>query len=197
MAAWILAIPRIKPTAIAVHTGLGEHIRVEYAIKEWEVRRVPLLLLLGTNPHERTYEALTFERLCKGPFWVDPSARGNVVTQVTAAHSKEQAVWLVDEVRERGIRSVELHAPAYHMPRAYLTVLAAMDSANPFLLTPHVTPYPPGYVIPETGVRAVDMTDGEYQRIEKYQQSGDVASRKKLIDYLDWLWQTPELLYAD
>lgn len=189
---WILGLPRIKSTAIAVATGLGEVIRVTHAIKEWRAQGSPLLFLTGKNPEERTSEMLTSDRLVDAPYSISKADQANVVTQGVAMNSKEQAVWLVDEVRKRGLASIELHAPSYFMVRFYLTVVAAMHPGEKFLLVPHVTPYSPEYVIPDTGAMAVTMTAGEYARIEKYQEKGDVASLALLIDYLTWCWSTPE-----
>lgn len=191
-AEWVLSIPRIPTQAIAVCTGLGEQIRVMQAIKRWRESGAQRLILTGINPNEKTYDALTLERLQQKPYLLTEAELPRVLTQVEAAHTKAQAQWLVGQVYEHGIRSVELQAPPYHITRAYLTVLAAMDATRPFILTAHATPMSPEYVIPETGVAAITMTAGEYQRILKYQTTGDVASLDQLKTYQRWLWQQPE-----
>jgi hypothetical protein len=186
-AEWILGIPPVGTDAVAVCMGLGEEVRLVHGIRRWRAGKARWLLIAGENPDARTFSALTQEQLRR-----DGVIGGFVLTQVEAANTKIQAQWLVAQVVEHQIRSIELHAPSYHIVRAYLTVLASMDERQPFILVPHATPYSPDYIIPETGAHAIDMTPGEYERIRSYQANGDVATLSQLQTYLQWLWRQPE-----
>jgi len=191
LAEWVLGIPRLHVEAIAVFPGLGEEVRILHAIQRWRENSGSRIFFAGVNPGERTFSELTLSRLRQEPYLVEDVSR--VRTGVRAEHTAEQAQWLVSQVTECGVRSCELHAPPYHIVRAYLTVLAAMDLENPFILIPHPTPIPPNYDVPEIGTLAIDMTQGEHVRIERYQSSGDVAGIEQLKRYLGWFWEQPEL----
>ena len=200
LATWVHTIPRIATDAIAINMGLGEFVRLTHAIKRRRELNIPFLIVTGTNSGETTYEALTLERLQQSPY--DVNDIGRVLTQVATAHTSTQAVWLVGQVRKCGIRSVELHAPPYHVERAFLTVLAAMKG-DYFILTPYATPLPPDFVVPEylpeERITLDMMVHGEVDKIGKYSQQkadgqpGDVAGRGQLMSYLDWLHKQPEV----
>lgn len=192
-AAWVLSVPRIRPDAVAVFGCLELQTRV-HAIARWRASGAGQLLFAGINPNEKkSFDALTLERLRQDPYDLSADELARTVTQVETENTKTQAQWLVQEADVRHLRVVELHASPYHIVRAYLTVLAAMDHRDKrFLLIPYPTPTPPGYPVPETGVVVADMTTGEYARIVKYRSGGDVASLAQLNEYLSWMWRQPE-----
>jgi hypothetical protein len=196
---WIMSIPlmnKFAPKAIGVCTGLGETERVLHALYKWATYPASTWLFIsGTYENERTFPNLTLEKLHKSPYSVDKEYANNVLTQVRAKNTPEQAKWLVAQAYDKNVRSMELHAPPYHIVRAYLTVLKAMDQSRRFLLVPHATPLPPDHIVPEyadKGTRAFEMAAGEYERIVKYQKTGDVATLEELSDYLAWMWQQPD-----
>ena len=84
-----------------------------------------------------------------------------VFTQIHAdAH---QVQWTAEMVREHGVHSLTITAPAYHLPRAYLTMLKALWE-SPVVLIPDPTPLSPLAIVPEFGVHACDMIPGEMER---------------------------------
>lgn len=187
--ALIGGIPRVSTDAIAVHTGLGEDERVQYAVQRFNRGDFKQLLISGLNPQEKTAKRFDLMTLQAAPF--NLARVEGVRTQVYARHTPDQAEWIALCARALGLRSISISAPAYHLPRAYLTVLAAFLKngmhAQDCMLVPLPTPMSPYYHVPEMDVMAMEMIPGEYGRIVNYTQKGDVASAGELRKYIDSL----------
>ncbi len=189
IAALIGGIPALKIEAIAVHPGLGEDERVLYAVRRFNAGDFKQLLISGLNMGERTAKAFDIKTLGGEPFSL--SRYVGMHTQIHASNTPEQASWVLGKVRELGIRSLAISAPPYHLPRAYLTVLAAFRkagiSASDCMLIPCPTPMSPYYHVPETEVMAAEMVPAEYERILRYMHKGDVANIADLMSHIDSL----------
>ena len=189
ISAFIGGIPTVRTEAIAVHPGLGEDERVLYAVRRFNKGDSKYLLVSGLNMGERTAKAFDIKTLSSTPF--NLSRFVGVHTQIHADNTPDQATWIMSKVRELGIQSLAISAPPYHLPRAYLTVLAAFRkagiSASDCMLIPFPTPMSPYYHVPEAEVMAVEMIPAEYERIMRYMQKGDVANMGELLEYIDSL----------
>ncbi|WP_433384627.1 hypothetical protein [Micromonospora sp. KLBMP9576] len=186
----ILALPRPAAghvDALAVATGQGEQWRLSQAIRDWEANPgLRHLLVTNGNPAEETYVDLTLDHLRGlGLRRVD-----GVCLQVgPAPDTGRQAAWIVDRVQGLGITSLALAVSPYHLPRAYLTVLKALDRCGLRLpLIPVPVAVCPDTPVPETGGTAYDLLPGEVMRILTYTDRGWVATLGELQQYLRWLW---------
>jgi len=184
----ILTLPAVYPIdALAVATGQGEQWRLVHAIREWDADpRLRHLLVANGNPAERTYVDITLDHLH------DLGLRrvGGVCIQAEPApNTSLQALWIAEQIRERGITGLGLVVSPYHLPRAYLTVLKELGRAGIRLpLIPVPVDVAPGTPVPETGATAYDLVPGEVKRILTYMDKGWVATLEELQVYLEWLW---------
>jgi len=193
LATCVLSIPRIPTQALVVYPGLGESERVQYAISRWVKHDFDYLLVAGLNMDERTAMPLDLDSLCKPPFNLPCDMRPNVITQIVGENTWDQSTWVARVVRQRNIKSLTITAPAYHLPRAYLTLLRALLNTNgrTIWLVPDPTPVSPLKPVPEMcppcgspQVPQHEMVAGEARRILEYQKKGHVADLKTLIEYL-------------
>ncbi|RLK25901.1 DUF218 domain-containing protein [Micromonospora sp. M71_S20] len=179
--------------ALVVATGQGEQWRLSHAIRSWETNPgLRHLLVTNGNPAEETYVELTLDHLrglglrrCEG-----------VCLQATPApHTGRQAAWIADQAQGLGLASLALAVSPYHLPRAYLTVLKALDRKS---LRLPVIPVPvavsPDTPVPETGATAYDLVPGEVKRILTYMDEDQIATLGELQQYLRWLWSRHESL---
>src|SRR3989344_488128 len=179
--------------ALCTFTGQGEDVRVIQPSKEyWEskITKNRFFLVPGYHNNEKTWRELTLEALSKKPFEI--KRLDGVYVDPHFTTTKDQAQWAVKKIDELAITSCGIISSPFHLARAYTTALASMYKADiriPIIPIPiHV---PPNGVIPETGVSAWDMLQGEMERITAYQKKGDVISYEKFREYIDWLWQQP------
>ena len=187
----------VHADAIVTFPGLGEWWRFEEPILWWVggVTNARYLLLAGINTREQTSDVFDPSKLEQyGLADLD-----GVVTQGHAEHTREQAEWLAQKVRELDLQSIALFAPAYHLLRAYLTVLKTFLKEG--ILIP-IFPVP-NSVSPFTGIpefdgsaTGLDMLPGEFKRIHAYQEKGDVADFGEFREYLRWFWSYKELFTA-
>jgi len=197
MTMMLYGLPRPEEVdAVTVYPGLGEHWRVEQGIAAWE--RTPSarhLVIAGTHPDERTQIPLTMDALVSDPF--NLRRTDGVVTQVAAQNTPDQANWVAERIKELDIRTMSLHVSPYHLLRAFCTTIKTFEKHD---LRIPIIPMPvrmsPDTIIPEVGVRPVEMFNGEVKRIKTYQAKGDVATLPELEDYIDWMMKQPILAAA-
>jgi hypothetical protein len=191
----IYSIPREfsrRVDAIVSFPGLGELSRIIEPIALWESgeSRARHLLIAGINLDEKTAEPYSLQKLQLPPF--NLTKLEGVHSAVHAEHTKHQADWLTHKVEGLRIESVALFAPAYHIFRAYLTVLQSFITAGMSIpIIPCPTTVAPFQRVPEVGIEAWDMIHGEVARIKEYQKKGDVAFWEELQQYLLMLWEHP------
>ncbi|MFG2008527.1 ElyC/SanA/YdcF family protein [Micromonospora sp. NPDC048868] len=194
----ILTLPRSAADhvdALVVATGQGEGWRLRHAIRDWEANPgLRHLLVTNGNPAEQTYVDLTLDHL-RGLGL--RRAEGVCLQAGPAPHTGRQAAWIADRARGLGVASLALVVSPYHLPRAYLTVLKALDRRN---LRLPVIPVPvavsPDTPVPETGATAYDLVPGEVKRILTYMDEDQVATLGELQQYLRWLWSRHGSLLA-
>jgi hypothetical protein len=186
----VLSLPRSaadSADALIVPSGQGEEWRITHAIRLWEANpRLRLLLIANGNPAEVTYDELTL-----------PYLRGLGLRRTDGVHVQAepapntalQAAWIAERVDALRIDGFGLVVSPYHLVRAYLTVLKALDRAG---LRVPMWPVPvavsPEVRVPETGATAYDLLPGEVTRILTYMDRGWIASTGELRSYICWLW---------
>lgn len=198
MATLLYGLPRPagKVDAVVVLPGLGEDWRLIDGIHAWNGSSLARhLMIAGIFDGEKTKVQPTVEYLSGKPFNLE-RAEG-VLIQPHAHHTKEQAEWVVENVRKHGISSIALFVSPYHLLRAYCTVLKAFIKADhQVAIIPMPVAVSPSTQIPEVGVDAWTMSSGEVERIIKYQKLDDVATKDELKDYLAWLCSQPIMAAA-
>ncbi|MEV6689879.1 ElyC/SanA/YdcF family protein [Micromonospora sp. NPDC051196] len=194
----ILALPPSAADhvdALVIASGQGEEWRFTHAIRDWEANPdLRYLLVANGNPAERTYVEITLGYLRSlGLRRVD----GVHIQTEPAPNTALQAAWIVDQVRCHNIRSLALAVSPYHLPRAYLTLLKALDkTAVRIPIIPVPVAVSPDEPVPETGASAYDLIPGEVKRILTYMDRGWVATLEELQQYLQWLWSRHESLLS-
>jgi hypothetical protein len=115
-----------------------------------------------------------------------------VKSQILAANTPGQAIWVSEQIADLTDRVVYLYAPAFHLPRAYLTQLKVLlrMSLGKVLLLPRILPGDPLVARPLTAPWAEDavsqqtLVSDEAWKIRSYTAMGDVASQAELDTYL-------------
>ena len=174
--------------AAAVMPGLGEHQRVIRAVQAWQSHpNMKHLIVSGTNKNEVEQPQLTLERLQQQPFMLE--RKEDVLTQVSAEHTRLQTDWIIDQMLAHKVRSLALFVSHWHMPRAYRTLLKSMLNADLKLpIVPVTVGSSPRSEVPEYHKTVESLSAGEAIRIAKYQEIGEISSYDELMDYLEWLW---------
>lgn len=186
----LYSIPRMENEidALVVMPGQGENWRVQEAISVWNRHSSSARYLLMSGQYEKKWASLDLENLKKEPFNLKRSH--GFYSQIFARNTKEQAVWIVEKVREIGVKSIALFVSPYHLLRAYCTLLQTFNITHTpwILMFPAPVAISPDTPIPETGVSAWDLVPGELERIIQYQKRGDVCNFDQLREYISWLW---------
>ena len=201
LAAFSFTLPQklgLEVDALCTFTGQGEDVRITYpAQMYWENQETKnrFFLIPGHHKAEQHWRDMTPEVLAGEPFNIK-KLEGVIVTPPLIT-TRDQAEWIVAQIQELRITSLGVISSPFHLLRAYLTVLGQMKAAGiripvipiPVYVAPHI-------VVPEQGVEAWELVQGEAERIAAYQKKGDVASYSDLKEYLHWLWEQPLLMRA-
>lgn len=186
----VLSLPQAaaeRADALIVPSGQGEEWRITHAIRLWEANQdLRLLLIANGNPSETTYDELDLGYL-RG---LGLRREDGVHVQAEPApNTALQAGWIAGRVRALGISSFGLVVSPYHLLRAYLTVLKALDrEALRVPMWPVPVAVSPDTRVPETGATADDLLPGEVTRMISYMDRGWLATTGELRTYLRWLW---------
>jgi len=193
LASMVLSLPHnLEADAAVVVRGLGLELPLRCATKELKDLDASYLIVAAANSTEKTYRHYDKDDLRAPPFNVKP--RVAILTNRHMDHTASQAAWIAEQIGVTNIKTAVLYAPAYHMVRAYCTVLKGMLKAGQYIvLLPRPVPMPPWLVVPENGQDAYEMAHAEAPRILAYQQKGDVVTLSELREYLDWVWKQPPL----
>ncbi len=171
------------------------------------------LLVAGYHGPKRVEEMFD-ERVVRQRY--DLSLDASVHSQGLADHSGHQAQWVAAKCLELDVKEVQVHVPAFHLTRIYLTVLEALRRVmNPDGDFPQVLLLPKPCVQDVTAVTLIDvMTEraggesndpaeyrtlceaqtvfGEHSRILSYQKPkgdgspGDCLTTERLLGYMQW-----------
>lgn len=204
----MLSIPRDpeiigKVDAIVAWPGIVLERATTQAIKVYNAGNGRHLLVAGYHVPEVAEDRFTLDGLTGlGMVRTD-----GVHTQVHANHAGQQANWVAEKVKWLGIKNFALYVPAFHLPRAMLTIIESLrrlDLLIPIIPVPTVmSPFEPCVLDSKTGERnlsQMDVIHGEVNlRMMKYQRPndngtpGDVLTTPLWEDYLQWLYEQPLL----
>lgn len=173
--------------ALVVFPGLGETWREFEASKYWNMGFGKYFLVAGVyGKDEKRYVKQGLK---------DVKRKEGFYKQAHADNTRHQAEWVSDKVDELGIKTIALYVSPYHLMRASLTLIKIMRAREKgILIIPRPVNIPPSKIIPCVGKSAWDLVAGELKRIKAYQQKGDVATFDEIKEYIEWLWQQPQLV---
>lgn len=185
----ILALPRPSQThALVIWPGFERKHCFRYGAELWAQGQADVLLLAGQNPEESPDNLHLDESEFRKKFGIPDDSR--FYSQGEAFHTGMQAEWLTKMVNEHNLLDVALVAPAFHMTRAYMTIVASMKKAN----TGHVPIYPfptamdLGEIIPIPDANQWRFAQKEAKRILAYQIKGDVCSFEAPRAHISTTW---------
>lgn len=171
------------------------------------------LLVAGYHGPKRVEEMFD-ERVVRQHYGLSLGA--SVHSQGLADHSGHQAQWVAAKCLELDVKEVQVHVPAFHLTRIYLTVLEALRRVmNPDGDFPQVLLLPKPYVQDVTAATLIDVNAekaggesddpaeyrtlcearaalGEHARILIYQKPkgdgspGDCLTTERLLGYMQW-----------
>jgi hypothetical protein len=174
--------------AISLFPGMGESTRIDQTIAIWnENTNLKYLFIAGSYEGERLYEKVTINMLAslKNP----PRNLHQVIIQEKAIHTKDQTTWLLEQAKFHGVQRFGLIVPPYHLMRAYCTLVKSVINDDHY--KPAIFPIPlimsPATKTPETEIDGWHMAYGEFERIERYRNIGDVATYQEARKYIDWV----------
>jgi uncharacterized SAM-binding protein YcdF (DUF218 family) len=166
--------------AIVVLAGEDAPARAQVAAGLFRGQAAPFALVVGRaateGPHYGAEETA-------GMLRTQGVAPARIEVDATAAHTGEQAARIVATARERRWKRILLVASAYHVPRAMLTVVAAMARAG--LETLHVVPVPAAHAPWFQSPHGMDATrmDRFARELEKCETYDGVATWAEGLAY--------------
>ena len=183
--------PLLPSDAICVFSGDGK-VRLDAAIGALRQGIAHWCLLSGgvdDPPHSLTAQAMADYVIERG------LAPKRIVRDDESQNTHEQAEWLAALCQKRHIATVTLVASPYHMPRAYLTVLAslqALDIDDKVLVLPLPAGQARWWGSPDgLAANRLDLFGQELDKIDAYGERGHVASYADGLAYLQ-RWEGAE-----
>ena len=104
----------------------------------------------------------------------------------TSTHTRAEADRAMELAKENNWKSVIIVTSPHHKYRAYLTFLQAMKDAALDLVLNISEASGLSWFSPNPWGKRADLLEREFERIQKYQEMGHVASFAKGIEYLEW-----------
>lgn len=181
--------PLLKADAIVVLAGEDAEPRCAVAAQLFTQGAAPVVYVTGgRNEPPRHLDATT----CAGMLYGHGIAPDRVVIEPDAKHTRDQAVAIVAKAVAEGWKRLLVVASTYHVVRAYLTLLRALqeagqDEAIRVLMVP--ASQSPWWGSP-SGCHETRLAlySGEMAKCETYFEQGHVASIGDGIDSLH-LWE--------
>lgn len=171
---------------VLIFPGRGEIGRIKYGLAHTDdmcMRHVQNVhvMIAGDNPDQPM--AYTFENiddLRRADLDVRQLMYTRYSFQGIARNTKQQADWAAKVLSNEPKQPVHLVVSAYHMPRAFMTLVASVIRELPDISDwPQIIPYPTGLEF------SMEMfTNDEAPRITTYRAQGDVATSEQLALYL-------------
>lgn len=182
------------PDAIVVMEGMGEDWRLTQAIHDFDAdnSKASYLVIGGQSDKEKTWKKRTVESLQRD---FGLKRTDGVHINPSTPHTRSQAEWVAETLAALDPVTVGVYATAYHLIRAYLTILQSLNEREiRFPMFPVPVRVSPFRLIPELacdssnrGPNAFDMVAGELARIKQYRKMEHVANAEDLQKYLLWL----------
>jgi uncharacterized SAM-binding protein YcdF (DUF218 family) len=171
--------------AIVVLCGEDATARLATGVEWLRQGAAPRIVLSGgahTPPRVISAESLAPELLSMG---VSPD---RVIVETASANTREQAINVMAMAKENAWKRVIVIASPYHLPRAFLTFLAAVPRIRNI---PQVQIVPLAAAVPQWfapppggGLRRSELYAQELQKIEQHQRTGDCATYAQGVKYL-------------
>lgn len=184
--AMLLTGPLLKANAAVVLSGDGES-RLAVAHGAFITGGAQCILVSGgvdRPPFSRTADYLRSKLMGMG---VHPDA---VLTEPDSLHTADQARRVVAIAVEKEWRRLLLITSSFHMPRAFLSFVKALNDAQKseaIQVVPLPATHSPWSGIPEGETRTrLELLSTEFEKIDRYQ--GDVATYEEGLKYLQW-WE--------
>lgn len=170
-----------KADAIVLLTG-DALVRTKKAATLFREHWAPLIVVSGNSfaPEHGSLNAHDY----RNALLEDRVPETQILLEAKSLNTRQQGINIMEMVKKKGWKRIIIVASHYHQYRAFLTFLQArtdaqsnVDIINGWMRNLSWTRKEP------YGIR-IDLLEGEFDRIEQYQQKGDVASFKEGIDYL-------------
>jgi len=170
-----------KGDVIFLAEGDGYH-RVDYAARLYLDGYAPRIVMVGGDTR-REYGSFLSSELKERLSDLDVPDEA-VLLEETAAHTKAEADRVMELAREHGWKTILIVTSPHHQYRMFLTLLRSMHRAGLDLNIRNTSAPLPWFSDLPWGRRA-DLIERELQRIDDYQEKGDVASYEEGIAYLE------------
>lgn len=174
--------PLLHADAIVVFSGDGK-VRLDTAVQALRQGAAFHVVVSGgvdNPPHSLTADEAARYLVSSG---LQPS---RIIKDGASMNTREQAVWLAGECVARNWKRILLTVSAYHMPRAFLSVVRAF--AEKAIEDVHVLPmagYAPWWDKPGgMSVTRIDLLEVEAAKINEYSKHGHVATYAEGLRYL-------------
>jgi len=178
--------------AIVVLCGEDATARLATGVEWLRQGAAPRIVLSGglhTPPRVISAESLAPELLSMG---VSPD---RVIVETASTNTREQAVNVLAMAKENGWHRLMIVASPYHLPRAFLTFLAAVPRLRgvpQVQIVPIAAAVPQWFAPPPGGLeKRSDLYAQELKKIEQHQFTGDCATYVAGIRYLSTLEKAP------
>lgn len=171
--------------AIVVLCGEDATARLATGVEWLRQGAAPRIVLSGglhTPPRVLSAESLAPDLLAMG---VSPD---RVIVETASTNTREQAIHVMAMAQENRWRRVMIVASPYHLPRAFLTFLAAVPrirSVPQVQIVPIAAAVPRWFAPPPGGIaHRSNLYAQELKKIEQYQRTGDCATYAQGMKYL-------------
>ncbi|MBI3633627.1 MAG: YdcF family protein [Candidatus Vogelbacteria bacterium] len=167
--------------AIFLLEGDG-HSRIPMAVKLFRENYAPRIVICpGVNkPNSGSFPDILPQLLQQG---IPESA---IINVGSAKHTREEAVLMINYALEHKFKRAILVTSHYHQYRALLTFIKVMDERQFYINIMSAPATAMSWFDDNSwGVR-IDLLKGEFEKIEQYRKSGDVATFKEGILYHKW-----------
>ena len=189
----LFTAPLERADAVVVFSGDGA-TRLDVALQALRQRAAHWAVVSGgvdNPPHSLNAEASANYLIGHG------LAPDRIIQDNASQNTHEQAEWLAKECEDRGWERVLLAASPYHMPRAFLTVLASLqkrDLAETVCIVPLVASQALWWGTPEgLDQTRAELWADELRKIDEYRELyGHVAGDEDGLAYLRFWEQGPE-----
>lgn len=188
----LFTTPLERADAVVVFSGDGA-TRLDVAIQALRQGAAHWAVVSGgvdNPPHSLTADKAADYLIGHG---LTPS---RLIRDGTSQNTHEQAEWLALECEAREWERVLLACSPYHMPRAFLTVLASLqarDLTETVCLVPLVASQVQWWGKPDGSPDTrMALWAGEVAKIDAYYEKGHVASYEDGLEYLRYWEQGPK-----
>ena len=173
--------PLQKVDAIILLEGDG-FFRIAKAKELLHSRMADLIVVSGgvDNPEYGSFAGLAEELEKQGV------QKNQIIVEDKSQHTKEQAEQVLNLATEKGWTKILLVASHFHQYRAFLTFLKAMSSSDQKIMIINAAVHDLPWFKENAWGKRYDLLEKEFEKIEKYQQSGDVAGFREAIEYQQW-----------